>query len=128
MLQSPSVADLVPDCDCNIYIFSTGFLLKKYDPTGVLLATYTLTGLPGTVAGGGYAIVGNNVYCQVGSAIQVGTIGTGNTIAFTAIPGLTLNPSDWASCSVALNSTPVIATVQANGSSCQNATITATSN
>lgn len=126
---STVVADIVPDCDCNVYVFGSGGLLRKYSPTGTVITTYTMVGLPPTVSGGGYAIVGNNIYCigGVGTLYQ-GTIGAGSVINFITLPGSMSSGSDWGSCAVDINSVPVVATINVNASSCQTGTITATSN
>lgn len=126
---STVVADIVPDCDCNVYVFGSGGLLRKYSPTGAVITTYTMVGLPPAVSGGGYAIVGNNIYCIGGvGVLYQGTIGAGSIINFNTLPGSMSSGSDWGSCAVDINSVPVVATINVNASSCQTGTITATSN
>jgi gliding motility-associated-like protein len=91
--------DLIGDDNGNFYVLYTnaGFQkLVKYSPTGAVLCTYTLIGLPNSISGGGYAIIGNKLYMSGGAGDFVGTI-VGNTITFTGMV-LPLAPGDFGSC------------------------------
>lgn len=103
--------DLVTDCNCNFYSLNTtspNQALNMYSPTGSLLCTYTMTGMPNTNAGGGFAIIGNKIYVKnnVSSpgGFYVGTI-TGSSITFSTVSGFGQSPGDFASCPVCNPST-----------------------
>ncbi|MDF2449762.1 MAG: hypothetical protein K0R26_2266 [Bacteroidota bacterium] len=92
--------DLIGDDNGNFYVLYTnsGYQkLAKYSPTGVILCTYSLIGLPGSSSGAGYAIVGNKLYMSGGSGNYVGTI-SGTTITFTSLSGIPSTIGDFASC------------------------------
>ena len=92
--------DLIGDDNGNFYVLYTnaGFQkLVKYSPTGAVLCTYSLIGLPGSSSGAGYAIVGNKLYMSGGSGNYVGTI-SGTTITFTGLGGIPGTIGDFASC------------------------------
>lgn len=92
--------DLQGDGCGNFYILkmtNTPYL-QKYDPSGVLLNSWTVTGSNNSGSGGGMAIIGNTVYCHNGSFLA-GTM-VGSNVNFTPITGVTLNPSDFAACSL----------------------------
>ena len=80
--QSLGIADLVTDCECNFYSFCAAApqQLVKYSPNGTILATWPITGIPLTVGGPGFAIIGNQIYCFLGPmggpyTIYTGTMG-----------------------------------------------------
>lgn len=92
--------DLIGDDNGNFYVLFTnsGYQkLAKYSPTGVILCTYSLIGMPNSSSGAGYAIVGNKLYMSGGTGDYVGTI-TGTTISFTGLGGLPTGAGDFASC------------------------------
>lgn len=92
--------DLIGDDNGNFYVLYTAAgnqKLVKYSPTGTVLCTYNLVGLPGSSSGAGYAIVGNKLYMSGGAGNFVGTI-VGNTITFTGLSSLPGTPGDFASC------------------------------
>ena len=92
--------DLIGDDNGNFYVLYTAAgnqKLVKYSPSGAVLCTYSLVGLPGSSSGAGYAIVGNKLYMSGGAGNFVGTI-VGNTITFSAWGGLPGTPGDFASC------------------------------
>lgn len=96
--------DLVTDCNCNFYALNTTTPnqgLSMYNSAGVLQCTYSLTGMPNTSAGGGFAIIGNQIYVKNNTAngFYVGTI-TGSGVTFTAVTNFTASPGDFASCPV----------------------------
>ncbi len=98
--------DLVTDCNCNFYALNTTSPnqgLTMYSPTGAVQCTYTLSGMPSTSAGGGFAIIGNTIYVKnnisLPGGFYIGTI-AGGSITFTAVPGFTNSPGDFASCPV----------------------------
>lgn len=92
--------DLIGDDNGNFYVLYTnsGFQkLAKYSPTGTILCTYSLIGLPSSSSGAGYAIVGNKLYMSGGAGNYVGTI-SGTTITFTGLSGIPSTIGDFASC------------------------------
>lgn len=96
--------DLVTDCNCNFYALNTTTPnqgLSMYNSSGALQCTYTLSGMPNTMGGGGFAILGNTIYVKNNAApgFYIGTI-AGGGVTFTAVPGFTNTPGDFASCSV----------------------------
>jgi len=101
--------DLVTDCNCNFYALKTSTpnqALNMYSPTGALLCTYTLSGMPNTSAGGGFAIVGNMIYVR-NSSFYAGTI-SGGTVTFTNFPAFSVSPGDFASCPVCYGSSNLV--------------------
>ncbi len=102
--------DLVTDCNCNFYALKTSTPsqgLSMYNASGSLQCTYTLSGMPSSVGGGGFAIIGNKIYLKNNNALggfYIGTI-SGNSVTFVAVPGFTNSPGDFASCSVCYPST-----------------------
>jgi len=97
------IADLVVDCKGNFYVLNTaaGQYLRKYDPNGVLVHSWSLTGIPQTSGGGGFAIIGQSLYYS-NNAHQFfkGTINC-NTVDFQAplTEPWTMLPTDMAECS-----------------------------
>lgn len=96
--------DIVCDCNCNFYMLNTttpNQSLTMYSPTGATLCTYSLTGMPNTTAGGGFAIIGNMIYVKnnLTNGFFIGTM-VGTTITFTQVTGFTASPGDFASCPV----------------------------
>ena len=96
--------DLVTDCNCNFYALNTTVPnqgLSMYNASGSLLCTYTLSGMPNTFAGGGFAILGNTIYVKNNTTpgFFIGTI-SGGGVTFTAVTGFNSSPGDFASCSV----------------------------
>lgn len=92
--------DLQSDCAGNFYILQdVGSTpgMYEYSSSGSLINSWTLTNQPSTGSGGGFGIIGNNVYADVGGAYYQGVISGGN-VSFTQIG--TLNPSseDFATC------------------------------
>lgn len=92
--------DLVADNDGNWYILkcTTPGYLRKYSPTGVLLKEWSITGQPNTTAGGGFAIVCNEIFLR-SSGLYRGTIGD-SSIEVSPVTNVALNPSDFASCEI----------------------------
>jgi len=93
--------DLVTDCNCNFYALNTttpNQSLSMYNAAGQLQCTYTLSGMPSSFAGGGFAIIGNMIYVR-NSGFYIGTIG-GSSVSFTSVPSFTYSPGDFASCPV----------------------------
>ncbi|PBQ34185.1 hypothetical protein CNR22_21230 [Sphingobacteriaceae bacterium] len=96
--------DLVTDCNCNFYALNTtnpNQSLTIYDPSGNPQCTYSLSGMPNTSAGGGFAIIGNMIYVKnnTTAGFYIGTI-SGTGVTFTAVSGFTNSPGDFASCPV----------------------------
>jgi len=91
--------DLAVDCNGNWSIIRCQLpnqYMNTYDPNGNLLCQYSMTGMPSTSAGGGYAIVNGVVYVRNTSGFFAGPI-TGTVINFSAGPNIT-HPGDFASC------------------------------
>lgn len=92
--------DVIGD-DCgNFYILKTAApqVMTIYNPSGAVIGTYTMTGMPNVSNGGGFAIVGNKTYVHNSNGFYVGTI-VGNSINFVSstnpMPGGT---GDFGSC------------------------------
>ena len=105
--------DIVCDCNCNFYMLNTttpNQALTMYSPTGAVICTYSLTGMPNTTAGGGFAIIGNMIYVKnnLANGFFIGTM-AGATITFTQMIGFTASPGDFACCPVC-NTLPATAT------------------
>lgn len=110
--------DIVADCNCNFYVLNTAGTtqgLYMYDASGNLQCTYTLSGMPSSTGGGGFAIIGNQIYVRNGG-FYAGTI-SGNSVSFAAV-SFSPNVGDFASCPVC-NPTPNF-----NGSSISGGTLT----
>ncbi|MBS1615082.1 MAG: gliding motility-associated C-terminal domain-containing protein [Bacteroidetes bacterium] len=96
-------SDIAADCSGNYYVIFQGAspaILKKFDPTGSLLATYTLAGTYST-GGGGLAVNGNEVYYDGANGKLYSGIISGTTVTFTASASNPFNSfpaSDMASC------------------------------
>lgn len=93
--------DIVTDANCNFYILKTTNpqSLTMYSPTGSVVSTYSMTGMPSTSAGGGFAIIGNQVFVHNSSGFFTGNI-SGSVISFTnntAVAGQ-MSAGDYASC------------------------------
>lgn len=59
------VADVIVDTRGNFYLFSAApgnQHLQKYSPSGALLYSWALTNLPTSTGGGGFSIIGNQLY------------------------------------------------------------------
>ncbi len=96
--------DLVADCNCNFYALNTttpNQNLTMYSPNGTPLCTYSMSGMPNTSAGGGFAIIGNTIYVKnnLANGFFIGNI-AGSSITFTQVMGFTASPGDFASCPV----------------------------
>ncbi len=97
--------DVVGNCDGSFYVLRTdttgnnpGFM-RRYDPNGVLLQSWAVTGTWGT-AGGGFAIVDNVVYYHNTSGFKSAVLSSGPVLNFSNV-GVTIpNPSDMANCAV----------------------------
>jgi gliding motility-associated-like protein len=96
--------DITCDCEGNFYLLNTSNpnqSLTKYDPNGVVLQTWTLTGAPSNSAGGGFGIIGNMVYYNNTSGYLGGPM-VGTQVNFSTISGAGLSPqpTDFGSCPV----------------------------
>ncbi len=113
--------DVVADCNCNFYLLNTSGSsqgLYMYDSSGNLQCTYTLSGMPSTSGGGGFAIIGNQIYVR-NSGFYSGTI-SGLGVTFASV-SFSPNVGDFASCPVC-NPTPSF-----SGSSISGGTLTCSS-
>lgn len=112
--------DIVTDVNCNFYILKTtttgGQSLTQYSPTGAVLTTYNMTGMPNTSAGGGFSIIGNQVFVHNSSGFFIGNI-TGSTISFTSVPAgsSTMSAGDYASCPIGSTSSSFTANATVSG-------------
>ena len=100
--------DLVTDCNCNFYVLNTttpNQNLTLYGQNGAVQCSYSLSGMPNTTAGGGFAIIGNTIVVKnnITNGFFVGTI-SGSMVTFTNIVGFNLSPGDFASCPVCIPS------------------------
>ena len=93
--------DIVVDNCCNFYIFKATVpqSLSAYSPTGAFLGSCTVSGMPTTSSGIGFAIIGNKVVVVNGSGMFVGTV-TGSAVSFTNVTSIP-NGGDVASCPIA---------------------------
>ena len=106
--------DLVGDCAGNFYVLkiTTTPYLNKYDPNGNLLTSWTVSGATSTGAGGGFAIIGNDVYFNNGTGLWHGVIsGTNVSCTIVTSAGLSPNPSDFASCAIGGTSSSTSASI-----------------
>ena len=93
--------DVVVDNCCNFYLLRTlaPQALWCFDPNGVLTTSCSLSNLPSSSAGGGFAIVGNQVVVGNGGGLWVGNISGGN-VSFTNITTTITAYNDFASCPI----------------------------
>lgn len=91
--------DLVADCNGNWSIIRTlnPQWMRTYDSNGNLLCTYTLTGMPSTSGGVGFALVNNVVYVKNGLGFFTGPI-TGTVVNFSQSVANPAVGGDIASC------------------------------
>ncbi len=92
--------DLVGDKDGNWYILKLNGpqYLRKYDPAGNMLKEWAISGAPTSTAGGGFAIVCNDLYYHNNTALFYGAIGN-DTVFVSQVTGGTIpSPSDFGSC------------------------------
>jgi gliding motility-associated-like protein len=91
--------DLVVDDCCNFYILKTTTpqSMTMYNSSGVQQCTYSMTGMGNISAGGGFAIVGNQVIVSNTGGLYVGNI-TGSTITFTNVSTNSYGAGDFANC------------------------------
>ena len=93
--------DCIGDASGNFYILNTStppFTLTMYSPNGTQMCVYNLVGSwPSSSAGGGYAIVNNVLYADIGGTDCYGTI-SGNTITYAGSLTLSISPADMANC------------------------------
>ena len=91
--------DIVVDNCCNFYILKTTSpqSMIAYSPTGAQLCTWTMSGMPSLSAGGGFAIVGNQVVVSNSGGLYIGNM-TGTTISFTNVSTNGYGAGDFASC------------------------------
>jgi gliding motility-associated-like protein len=91
--------DLVVDNCCNFYVLKTTSpqSMTMYGPGGNQLCTYNMTGMGNISAGGGFAIVGNQVIVSNTGGLYVGNI-TGTTVSFTNVSTNSYGAGDFANC------------------------------
>lgn len=90
--------DLVADKDGNWYILNLMGVqyLRKYSPTGVLLKQWSIVGAPSSSAGGGMAIVCNEIYYHNGPLYH-GVIND-TSVVMNLVTGVAMSPGDFGSC------------------------------
>jgi gliding motility-associated-like protein len=124
--------DIVCDANGNWYVLQTmpPQSLTMYSPAGAVLQTWSLSGMPNTSAGGGFAIVGNQVYVSNSSGFFTGTIGA-SSVTFTnnsAASGQ-MSAGDYASCPTAATISSYTANAVANGTlGCSTSSVGLTAN
>lgn len=124
--------DIVCDANCNFYILKTTTpqALTMYSPTGSVIATYNMTGMPSTSAGGGFAIVGTQVFVSNSNGFFTGNI-SGSTISFTNNTSAsgTMSAGDYACCPTGALVTSYTANAVVTGSlGCSSSSVTLTAN
>ncbi len=96
--------DLVADKDGNWYILRLtlpGQYLRKYDPNGVLLKEWTINA-PSTSAGGGFAIVCNELYYHANTSSPFRGI-IGDSVIEVVSMNITIpSPGDFGSCELGI--------------------------
>lgn len=92
--------DIATDCLGNWTLIkcTTPQWMNTYSPTGALLCTYSLSGMPSTSAGGGFAIVNNVVYVRNTSGFFAANITASSTLNFTLVSTTITHPGDFAQC------------------------------
>jgi gliding motility-associated-like protein len=124
--------DICCDVNGNWYILKTTTTqsMTMYSPTGTQLASWTMTGMANTSAGGGFAVIGNSVYVSNGAGFYTGTI-SGSVINFTnntAVSGQ-MSAGDYASCPVAGTISSYTANAITNGTlGCSTSSVGLTAN
>lgn len=103
--------DLAVDAQDNFYHLMTSInpgKIIKYNPMGVAIDSFVVTGHPIQTAGGGFAMIGNDVYAIFNStpSFYFGTIVAG---AVVLSPLGSTPASDMASCPVMANPLPIAA-------------------
>jgi len=124
--------DIVTDANCNFYILKTTTpqALTMYSPTGSVLATYNMTGMPSTSAGGGFSIIGTQVFVHNSNGFFSGNI-VGSTINFTSTPAgsSSMSGGDYASCPIPALVTSYTANAVVTGTlGCSTTSVTLTAN
>lgn len=91
--------DLVVDNCCNFYVLKTTTpqSMTMYSPAGIAQCTYNMTGMGNISAGGGFAIVGNQVIVSNTGGLYVGNM-TGTTVSFTNVSTNSYGAGDFANC------------------------------
>ena len=109
------IADVSVDCSGNFYILKTSDpqSLKKYNSSAILLNTYSLSGAPIGISGGGFAVFGNDIYYDDNSNFVHGTF-SGNTVNFVVSPSPVGSIYDFANCPGTATPTQVFDSICAN--------------
>jgi len=115
--------DLAADVEGNFYILKTTTItpqyLRMYSSAGALLNSFSLTGIPNGVAGGGFAVIENYVYALTNSGFYKGTIsGSAVNFTFTAPTSSLPGASDLANCPTLKAGTPINYNFSNSGLSC----------
>lgn len=122
--------DIVCDANGNWYVLKTTNPqgLTMYSPTGAVLQTWNLSGMGVTSAGGGFAIIGNQVYVSNSLGFYTGTIGA-TTVTFTnnATASSQMSAGDYASCPTAATISSFTAAAFSGTLGCSATTVALTS-
>lgn len=100
--------DVAVDIQDNFYSLVVNTIpgkLYKYNPLGVLVDSVTIMNSIASTAGGGFAILGSQVYFTEGAGISGGPI-INDTVNPVSIPNTNFLISDMASCPVFVNFNP----------------------
>ncbi|MES2588895.1 MAG: T9SS type A sorting domain-containing protein [Bacteroidota bacterium] len=108
--------DIVADVNCNFYVINTENpsgganyqALIGYSPTGVQLSSCTLTNMPSTIGGVGFAITGSTVVVANINGLYDGTAAAGNVTFTTANAGNQGWLNDMATCPISANGPCII--------------------
>jgi hypothetical protein len=106
---SGGIGDVAGDGSGNFYILKINptSTLTKFNASGTVLSTYTLSGFPAGFGGNGFAIVNNILYTNVGITNIFGTI-SGTTVTYGGpVTLLVTAPNDYASWPLGLIPLPV---------------------
>jgi hypothetical protein len=105
-LNSVAIADIATDNMGNFYIYFINQEIVVFNSSGMAIDTFSTSGITPN-GGGGFSILGDNIYVITTSDLYKG-IKTGNNINFTLIKNVGFNVGDMATCPEAGN--PITAT------------------
>jgi hypothetical protein len=109
LASSQGPYDVTGDASGNFFVMKTNaapMSLKKYSSTGVLQATYTMTGFPAGTAGGGFAFINGKLYADISGVTVWGTI-SGTNITYGGPLTLSTSSGDLANWPLPIVPLPV---------------------